>query len=108
MMQRTESTERLKNVHPGDILSEEFLKPLGMTPYRLSKEIGISQTHIGQIIRGERGITAPVALRLAVFFSTTPRFWTDLQALYDLEEAQKNIAEQIAAIRPWSAERTSA
>ena len=82
-------SERLPNVHPGEILEEEFLTPLGITPYRISKEIGVPQTRIAAILAGKRGITADTALRLARFLGTTPQFWLNLQARYDLEEAQR-------------------
>jgi len=97
-------TERLPNIHPGDVLLEDFLKPLGMTPYRLAKEIGISQTHVSEIIRHERSVTAATALRLSALFGTTPRFWLHLQAHYDIEEARLAMADQIAAIRRWPME----
>ena len=72
-------------VHPGEILSEEFLKPLGITQYRLAKTIGVSQRRIGEIVQGHRGITADTALRLARALKTTPQFWMNLQSRYDLE-----------------------
>jgi addiction module HigA family antidote len=77
--------KRIKTVHPGEILSEEFLKPLGITQYRLAKTIGVSQRRIGEIVQGNRGITADTALRLARAFRTTPQFWMNLQSRYDLE-----------------------
>jgi antitoxin HigA-1 len=80
--------ERLPNIHPGDVLREEFLEPLGMTAYRLSKEIGVPQTRISEILHGRRSITADTALRLAKHFQTTPHFWMNLQTAYDLEEAE--------------------
>ncbi len=80
--------ERLNNIHPGEILDEEFLNPLGITPYRLAKDIKVQQTRISEIMKGERGITADTAIRLGLYFNTTPQFWLNLQAMYDLEEAQ--------------------
>ncbi len=78
--------EKLKNIHPGEILLEEFLKPLEITAYRLSKDLGIPQTRISQIIKGKRRITADTALRLSIYFGTSPKFWLGLQNDYDLEE----------------------
>ena len=78
--------EMLKNIHPGEILKEEFLLPLEITAYRLSKETFIPQTRVGEIIKGNRRITADTALRLAKFFGTSAKFWLGLQDDYDLEE----------------------
>lgn len=66
--------ERLNNIHPGEILDEEFLNPLGITPYRLAKDIKVQQTRISEIMKGERGITADTAIRLGLYFNTTPQF----------------------------------
>ena len=74
----------LKNIHPGEVLKEEFLEPMGITVYRLSKETGLSQTRISQIVKGERSITAETALKLGKFFSVPVEFWMNLQALYDI------------------------
>ncbi len=92
---------RLKNIHPGEILSEEFLKPLGISAYRLSKDIGIPQTRTSMILQGNRRITADTALRLAKYFGTSAKFWLGLQNDYDLEEEQGKLGrnlEQIATI----------
>ena len=78
---------KLPNIHPGDILSEEFLNPLNITAYRLSKDTDIPQTRISQIIKGKRRITADTALRLASYFGTSAKFWLGLQDDYDIEEA---------------------
>ena len=72
-------------VHPGEILLEEFLKPLGMSQYRLAKGISVSPRRINEIVHGKRSVTADTALRLARFFGTTDRFWLNLQTRYDLE-----------------------
>ena len=77
--------EKLKNIHPGEILKEEFLEPMEISAYRLSKENFIPQTRIGEIIKGNRRITADTALRLAKYFGTSPKFWLGLQDDYDLE-----------------------
>ncbi len=81
--------KRLANIHPGEILLEEFLNPLQITAYRLSKDTDIPQTRISQIIKGKRRITADTALRLASYFGTTAKFWLGLQNDYDLEEERK-------------------
>ena len=78
--------ERLNNIHPGEILLEEFLKPLGISAYRLSKDIAIPQTRISAIIKGKRRITADTALRLSQYFGNPAKFWLGMQDDYDLEE----------------------
>ena len=77
---------QLKNIHPGEILSEEFLKPLSISAYRLSKDIGIPQTRISSILKGKRRITADTALRLSKYFGNSAKFWLGLQDDFDLEE----------------------
>jgi addiction module HigA family antidote len=84
---------KLKNIHPGEILKEEFLKELGISAYRLAKDTGIPQTRISEIMKGARRITADTALRLSRYFGNTPKFWLGLQDDYDLEEEQ--IAKQV-------------
>jgi len=91
--------KRLKNIHPGEILSEEFLLPLQLSAYRLSKEIGIPQTRISSIIKGKRRITADTALRLSKYFGTTAKFWLGLQDDYDIEEEQSLLVEELKGIR---------
>jgi addiction module HigA family antidote len=78
--------KRISNIHPGEVLFEEFLKPLNITAYRIAKETKISQTRISEIIKGKRGITADTALRFSKFFGNSPQFWLGLQNDYDLEE----------------------
>ncbi|HOI01132.1 MAG TPA: HigA family addiction module antitoxin [Bacteroidales bacterium] len=80
--------DRLKNIHPGEVLQHEFLLPLGITAYRLSQDTDLPQTRISQIIKGRRRITADTALRLASYFGTTAKFWLGLQDDYDIEEEQ--------------------
>ncbi len=82
--------ETLKNIHPGEILKEEFLVPLQVSAYRLCKETFIPQTRISEIIKGNRRITADTALRLSKYFGTSAKFWLGLQDDFDLEEEQKN------------------
>ncbi len=91
--------ETLSNVHPGEILLEEFLKPMNISAYKLSKDLGIPQTRTSAIIKGERGITADTALRLSVYFGTSPKFWLGLQDDYDLEEALKNKQAELNKIK---------
>ena len=86
---------RLANVHPGEILLEEFLKPMEITAYRLSKSIGIPQTRTSQIIKGKRVITADTALRLSKYFGTSPKFWLGLQDDYDLEEQTNKLENEL-------------
>jgi len=97
---------QLPNVHPGEILEEEFLKEMGISAYQLSKEIGIPQTRISQVIKGKRSITADTALRLSAFFGNSAKFWLGLQADYDLEEEQNKHGDQFKHISQRSAERT--
>lgn len=91
--------ENLKNVHPGEILIEEFLIPLKISAYRLSKETFIPQTRISEIIKGRRRITADTALRFAKFFGTSAKFWLGLQDDYDLEEEKNIKKDQLKEIK---------
>ena len=84
---------------PGEILFEEFLKPMGLTQYRLAKEIGVSQRRIGEIIAGKRGITADTGLRLSRFFGLNDAFWVGLQLDYDLAQAHEEMREILGRIR---------
>jgi addiction module HigA family antidote len=83
--------ERLANIHPGEILLEEFLRPFEITAYKLSKDTDIPQTRISQIINGKRRITADTALRLASYFGSTAKFWLGLQNDYDIEGEGKRL-----------------
>ncbi len=85
--------EKLANIHPGEILMEEFLKPLGISAYRLSKDTEIPQTRVSQIIKGNRRITADTALRLSSYFGNSPKFWLGLQDDFDIEEEKKHHTE---------------
>jgi len=85
---------------PGEILLEEFLKPLGITQYRLAKEIGVPQRRIGEIVAGKRAISADTAARFGVFFGMEAEFWLNLQAHYDLVRAREALSEQLAGIQP--------
>lgn len=94
-------TRKLPPVHPGEILNEEFLKPMGITQYRLAKEIGVSQRRIGQIVAGTRAISADTDLRLCRFFGLSEGYWLRGQAHYDTEIAKDSMADVLASIRPW-------
>ena len=91
--------EKLKNIHPGEILKEEFLDSLEISAYRLSKETFIPQTRISEIIKGNRRITADTALRFSKFFGTSAKFWLGLQDDYDLEEEQKQKGKELEEIK---------
>lgn len=89
---------KLRNIHPGEILKEEFLEPLGITAYRLSKDTFIPQTRISEILKGRRRITADSALRFAKYFGTSAKFWLGLQDDYDLEEEGINKKRELDEI----------
>ncbi len=88
----------IPNIHPGEVLKEEFLVPMGISAYRLAKETRIPTTRVSQIIKGKRTITADTALRFAKFFGTTPDFWLGLQMEYDLRKAISLKKDELAAI----------
>jgi len=101
--------EKLNNIHPGEILIEEFLKPMNITAYRLSKDLEIPQTRISQIIKGKRRITADTALRLSSYFGNSAKFWLGLQDDYDLEEEKVinlDIYRKISRIKKSTAQPT--
>jgi addiction module HigA family antidote len=87
---------RLPPVHPGEILREDLLKPLGISINRLGRDLRVPVTRMSEIVNGRRGITADTALRLARYFGTTPEFWMNLQASFDLGVAQRASADRIA------------
>jgi len=92
---------KLRNIHPGEVLQEEFLIPIGITAYRLSMDIGIPQTRISEIIRGNRRITADTAIRLSNYFGNSARFWLGLQNDYDVEEEMNQKAKEFKAIKKY-------
>lgn len=97
-------TRKHKPIHPGEILLHDFMKPMGLTAYRVAKETGISAQHVGRIIHGARGIGGDAALRLSHYLGTTPDFWMNLQARYDLERARDKAGDDIArTVRPHEA-----
>jgi len=91
--------EKLRNIHPGEVLNEEFLLPLGISAYRLAKETFIPQTRVGEILKGNRRITADTALRFSKFFGNSPRFWLGLQNDYDLEEEETQKENELTKIK---------
>jgi addiction module HigA family antidote len=94
----------LPPVSPGEVLLEDFLIPMGITRYRLAKDIGVPQRRIDEICAGKRAISADTALRLARFFGTDAQSWMNLQAAYDLERAEEQLAESIVRqVKPWGA-----
>jgi len=98
------SLERRKGagwaVHPGEILDEEFLKPMGISGYRLAKAIGVNCQTVNDIVLRKRGISADTALRLGRFFGTTSEFWMNLQSAYELAKARTALGDRVAKIRP--------
>ncbi len=95
--------EKLPNIHPGEILQEEFLIPLQITPYRLAKETNIPQTRISEIIKRNRRITADTALRLSQFFGNSAKFWLGLQDDFDLEAELVEKRDELDHIKPFAA-----
>ena len=96
-------SRKVEPVSPGEMLAEEFLEPLGMSKYRLAKEIGVPPQRIGDIVAGKRGITADTDLRLCRFFGLSDGWWLRLQADYDTEVAKAAMTATLARIRPWRA-----
>jgi len=92
---------RLKPITPGELLEHEFLLPMGLTKYRLAKEIGVPAQRIGEIVAGRRAITADTDLRLCRFFRLSNGYWLRAQAIHDTEVAAKAIAGELKRIKPW-------
>ena len=99
--------EKLKNIHPGEILLEEFLIPLEITSYRLSKDLKIPQTRIFEIIKGNRRITADTALRLSQYFGNSAKFWLGLQDDFDIEEGAENKREELQSIKRFTNQKVA-
>jgi addiction module HigA family antidote len=93
---------------PGEILLEEFLKPMGITQYRLAKEIGVPQRRIGEIVAGKRAITVDTGLRLSKFFGMSEEFWTGLQLDYDSARAKDDLSGVLSRIKPWQGQSRNA
>lgn len=96
----------LAPIHPGEILLEEFLKPMGITQYRLAKEIGVPAQRIGDIVAGKRAITADTDLRLCRFLGLSDGYWLRGQARFDTETAKDTLATELAKIKPWTSPDT--
>jgi len=93
--------QRIPNIHPGEILLEDFLTPMNITAYRLAKETRIDQTRISEIIKGKRGISVDTALRLSKFFGNSPEFWLNIQNHYDLEEKKERLSDELNEIETY-------
>jgi len=90
---------KLKMAHPGEILREEFLKPLGISSYALARSLGVPLPRVSDIVREQRGISVEMAILLGAFFDTSEAFWLNLQAHYDLSQARPKLAKQLAAVK---------
>jgi antitoxin HigA-1 len=101
--------KKLANIHPGEVLKEEFLLPIEITAYRLSKDLDIPQTRVSQIIKGKRRITADTALRLSSYFGNSAKFWLGLQDDYDIEEENRLNEQTFKKIQSlsWSSDSRS-
>ena len=88
-------SNKLTQITPGEILNQEFLKPMGITQYRLAKDLGVPPRRINEIVKGQRAITADTALRLGRYFAMAPEFWLNLQSHYDLEQEHDRLAERL-------------
>jgi len=95
--------KKLPPVHPGEVLREEFLAPFDLSPYAVARGIGVPRTRIERLAREETGVTADTALRLAKFFKTSPAFWMNMQAQFDLETAEDELAPKIRKIGAYEA-----
>ncbi len=91
--------KKIPNIHPGEILEEEFLKPMGISAYRLAKETNLDQTRISEIIHKKRSITTDTALRFSKFFGNSAEFWLNIQNHYELEEKKQELIPQLQKIR---------
>ena len=97
-------TKKLPPIHPGEILLEEFLEPMGISQYRLAKDLCVPPRRINEIVHGKRAITADTAIRLARYFGTSPQFWINLQGRYDLDVAEDHHADRIRKeVHPYAA-----
>ncbi len=94
--------QKLNPVTPGELLREEFLTPMGLSQYRLAKEIGVPAQRIGEIVAGRRAVTADTDLRLCRFFGLSSGYWLRAQVAHDTEVAEAALAEELAKIKPWS------
>ncbi|MCX6245250.1 MAG: HigA family addiction module antitoxin [Bacteroidetes bacterium] len=97
---------RLKNVHPGEVLQEEYLIPMNVSAYRLAKDIGIPQTRVSEIIKGNRRISADTAIRLSNYFGNSAKFWLGLQTDYDIEEEMEKKQKEFKLIKRYKIHAT--
>ncbi|MCW2275901.1 addiction module HigA family antidote [Rhodoblastus acidophilus] len=107
MTDQLEIVATLPPMHPGEMLREEFLQPLGLSAGRVAKACGVPRTRIERIVREELGISGDTAVRLAKFFGTTPEFWMNLQARYEVMRAQRDSATALAGIVPYERNRAA-
>ena len=94
--------ELLENTHPGIMLQEDYLEPLGITAYRLAKATGLTQTHVSELLHGKRSITPTTSLLLGKFLGMSPRFWANLQSRHDFIEAERTNAERVEKVVPYN------
>lgn len=94
------TTRDFPPIHPGEVLITEFLKPMGISQYRLAKDIGVTPRRINEIVHGRRAITAETALRLARYFAMEAEFWLNLQTHFELESAQENLGGKLEQVHP--------
>lgn len=99
--------KKLPPIHPGEILHAEFMVPQDISSNALARALGVTPARISEIVRGQRGISADTALRLARCFGTTPQFWLNLQQAYELQCAEDAAGREIARVRPWDASRAA-
>ncbi len=103
-----DNTEYLEPIHPGEILLTEYLEPLGLSQNRLARELGVPPRRINEIVHGQRAITADTAIRLGLFFGTSPQFWLNLQSRYELDcllySERTREEKEFASIRPFAAQ----
>lgn len=102
------ATKRLRPVHPGDILRQDFMEPLGLSSYKLAKELGVSAPSVNEIVRRRRAVTAEMALRLSRYFGTTAQLWQNLQAQFDLEIASQKLGDATARIKAHPRDKSGA
>ncbi|MGE0256689.1 MAG: HigA family addiction module antitoxin [Alphaproteobacteria bacterium] len=103
-MRKPSVRRRLAPVHPGEVLDEEFLRPLGISQYRLAKDTGVPPRRINEIVHGRRGVSADTALRLGRFFGVEPEFWLNLQSHYELETARDALGRRLdSEVHPFAA-----
>lgn len=96
MLNSQASVEKLAPIHPGEVLLDDFLAPMGLSQYRLARDISVPPRRINEIVHGTRAVTADTALRLARYFGTTERFWLNLQTRYDLEVQREKLGSRLA------------